>query len=159
MRWRRAPLVLLLLGACTATSSTTTTVNQVFGWVTFVETGPDAYTLEVDEAEFLTGAAAISAAAEDGAESPPPNDFYIRNRETSLTAYRLDPLAAVTLNGEVPGSGTGITTFTASVAEWSAWTAGESAPLGWNWYGQAVLPYWLTVEDDLIVAVTEQYLP
>lgn len=40
--------------------------------------------LEFDLACWFTGQAAIRAATEDGAESPPPNDYYIRNSSDTL---------------------------------------------------------------------------
>lgn len=39
----------------------------------------DGRRVEFDLACWFTGAAAEAAAAEDGAESPPPNDYYVRN--------------------------------------------------------------------------------
>jgi hypothetical protein len=40
---------------------------------------PDRPTITFDLIQFFTGEAATKAAAEDGEESPPPNDYYIRN--------------------------------------------------------------------------------
>jgi hypothetical protein len=158
-----AVLLAIWMAACgggntSEPSSTTVPTVKVFGWVKFVETGPERYVVDFDEAQFLTGTAAAAAAAADGAESPPPNDFYIRNSDPALIRYELDPSAVVELTGEAGGGG-GITTFPTTVAEWTAWTVGSGAPTGWVWYGQALLPFWLTVENGRVVEVTEQYLP
>ncbi|RMH86193.1 MAG: hypothetical protein D6683_00900, partial [Actinomyces sp.] len=65
--------------------------GEWFGYVT--DTAPDAVTFDL--ACWFTGDAAALAAAEDGEESPPPNDYYIRNRSSRLrtvpVAGALDP--------------------------------------------------------------------
>jgi hypothetical protein len=30
---------------------------------------------------------------------------------------------------------------------------------GWTWYRSGLLPYWVLVEDDVVIAINEQYLP
>ncbi|MGD2043867.1 MAG: hypothetical protein PVJ28_09485, partial [Acidimicrobiia bacterium] len=30
---------------------------------------------------------------------------------------------------------------------------------GWAWYGGAALPYWITLQDGIVVQISEQYLP
>lgn len=49
--------------------------GEWFGYATSVETSQ----IEFDLACWFTGEPAARAAAEDGSESPPPNDYYIRN--------------------------------------------------------------------------------
>jgi len=31
--------------------------------------------------------------------------------------------------------------------------------VGWWWYGGGYLPYWLTLDDGIVVQVTQHYLP
>ncbi|MDH3248869.1 MAG: GerMN domain-containing protein, partial [Acidimicrobiia bacterium] len=58
-----------------------------FGYVS----DPTVGTLEFDLACWFGGAGAIEATLEDGEESPPPNDYYIRNTSTDT---RTIPVAA-----------------------------------------------------------------
>lgn len=52
--------------------------------------------IEFDLACWFTGEAAVAAAEEDGAESPPPNDYYVRNRNERTRDLPLAPDATVT---------------------------------------------------------------
>jgi hypothetical protein len=51
-----------------------------------------------DLIQFLTGEAAIKAAAEDHQESPPPNDYYIRNVNPRLRTLPVRSGATITVN-------------------------------------------------------------
>jgi hypothetical protein len=65
---------------CTPGTDGTLPEGHWFGFV--VSTAADS--LEFDLACWFSGQAAIDASAEDGEESPPPNDYYVRN-ENELT--------------------------------------------------------------------------
>jgi hypothetical protein len=51
-----------------------------------------------DLIQYLTGDAATRAAAEDGEESPPPNDYYIRNVNPRLRTLPVRADASITVN-------------------------------------------------------------
>jgi hypothetical protein len=57
----------------------------------------DAMTVGIDAVEFLTGDAADEAAAEDGADVPPLDDYYIRNRDRAVRTYRLTAATTYTI--------------------------------------------------------------
>ncbi|MGH8916588.1 MAG: hypothetical protein ACRDZM_18995 [Acidimicrobiia bacterium] len=62
---------------CTPGTANSLPEGHWFGFV--VSTAVDS--IEFDLACWFSGQAAIDAAAEDGAESPPPNDYYVRNQD------------------------------------------------------------------------------
>jgi hypothetical protein len=63
-----------------------------------VRVDPAARAVTVDVIQFLTGDAAARAAAEDGAEVPPPNDYYIRDASSRLRTLPTAPGAPITVN-------------------------------------------------------------
>jgi hypothetical protein len=115
-------------------------------------------TLVVDEAEWLTGSAAVAAAVEDG-EAPPgttdlPNGFYLRNRDADMVTVELaadvtitmPPLYSVSGMEQVPLD---LATFT------RLWT--DEARAEHRYFPDA--PYHLTYTDGVVTAITEQYVP
>jgi hypothetical protein len=64
--------------------------------VTEVDAG--ARLVTVDVVQFLTGDAAAKAAKEDGGESPPPNDYWIRNANPKLRTLAVLAGAKITVN-------------------------------------------------------------
>jgi hypothetical protein len=101
--------------------------------------------LDFDLACWFSGAAAEAAAAADGAESPPPNDYHVRN--TVETTRALHPAAGtpVVWYPEIgsPGSETGTT--------YAAWvdTDPERPRPG----------IWITIENGEVTAIAEQWVP
>ena len=156
--------------ATTAPTTTTTRpvvtsapVGEVFGWLrSFEESADGSITVLVDEAEMLTGTEAIAAARDDGfigAGEELPNDIYIRNPDESTVELPVSPRALVTLQACYEG-GECVTTEEVDVETWSVLLGGEDDPgLDWNWYGAGVLPYEFTVDNGVITAVHESYLP
>ena len=57
---------------------------------------PGQQTITFDLIQFFTGEAATKAAAEDGQESPPPNDYYIRNVNSRLRTLPVRSGAPIT---------------------------------------------------------------
>src|SRR5690606_9602937 len=55
-------------------------------------------TVTVDVVQFLTGDAAASAAAEDGGEVPPPNDYWVRNENDLLRTLPVSEDARIVTN-------------------------------------------------------------
>ncbi len=102
--------------------------------------------VEFDLACWFSGDAAVTAASEDGAESPPPNDYYIRNQSEALRSLAVDGSAEVEYlaNGGDPNSAT-----TTSYEEWHA-----------EWEIDGFSPgYWLTIEDGQVTRIIQQYVP
>jgi spore germination protein GerM len=112
-----------------------------FGYVT-VPTGSD---LEFDLACWFSGVGAIEATLEDGEESPPPNDYYIRN---SSPETRTVPVASDVMVRWLPPEDI------ANLADipYADWVAIRPDR---DW-----LPgVWLEVEGGTVISIEEQYQP
>ena len=147
--------------AGTTTQSGTTTQKQAageqFGYIRSVSTAGPAATLAFDEAEFLTGDEAQRAAVEDGAlppGEPVSNDYYIRNPDKSTRTLLVATDAEITArrcplcrNGR-PGN---VDDFLGSFMKKGQTYADP--------YRGAESLYWLTIEDGVVVAIDEQYVP
>nr|NLI51105.1 hypothetical protein [Propionibacterium sp.] len=107
--------------------------------------------LDLDLVLFLTGPEAEDAAEADGAE-PPPNDFYIVNdspRVRTLPVAADAPLTVVMdVNAALVPEGMSMPL--------GVWTAALDGP-----HGEALrsTPYWVTVTDGTITAISQQYVP
>ena len=87
----------------------------------------------------------MEAAAEDGAESPPPNDYYVRNDNPQIRSLPVSP------DTEVTWYPTGDPASEIVVA-YSEWVDDVTARgLG---YGA-----WLDVIDGEVVRIREQWVP
>jgi hypothetical protein len=63
-------------------------ITTATGYLCSAYTGSGANRIVIDYVEFYTGEEAIAEAAEDG-YPPPPNEFYIRNDDTTLRTFAL----------------------------------------------------------------------
>jgi len=106
-------------------------------------------TLTFDLIQFLTGDDAIRAAAEDHQESPPPNDYYIRNVNPRLRTLPVRPGAPVTVN-TLAWNETGSSTTTVPV---SLAKLADLLPQAWS------PPFWVTVRNGQVVRIAEQFVP
>ena len=108
--------------------------------------------LEIDYIQFLTGDEAAAEAAARGDESPPPNDYYIVNDNPRLRTFRVR-------------DGIEVTMWT-----WNIMDEGvrEQQVLFDMWWDELFMhdnerlrsvPYWIDLEDSVIVSIEEQYLP
>lgn len=105
----------------------------------------DDGTIAFDLACWYTGQAAVDAAEEDGAESP-PNDYYVRNENDTLRAVPVAPSASVTW---YPNFGDPSSETVVDYAEWVG-----------SFEERGLTPgVWLTVEDGLAVEIREQWVP
>ena len=103
----------------------------------------------VDVVQFLTGTAAASAAAADGAaEVPPPNDYWIRNVNPRLRTLAVDESAPITTNVLTAAESGSATTDVPVDLERLGRLRGLSRAL-----------FWLTVRQGVVTAVSEQFLP
>jgi hypothetical protein len=101
--------------------------------------------LAFDLACWFTGDGAILAAAEDGEESPPPNDYYVRNAnpETRSVPVASDIEVVFYPDGDPANEDT------VSYEEWVALVAQRGYELG----------VWLEVEEGVITEIREQWVP
>jgi hypothetical protein len=110
---------------------------------------PGQQTITFDLIQFFTGEAATKAAAEDGEESPPPNDYYIRNVNPRLRTLPVRSGAPITVNVLAAGS-TGSATKDVSV------TLDELAGYFPN---SGTAPFWITVDQGQVSRIAQQFLP
>ena len=127
---------------CTPATDDSLVDGEWFGYVDQATTGG----IDFDLACWFNGQAAALAAAEDGKESPPPNDYYVRNGNPGLRFLAVAEGAAVTW---LPNPGDPSTEETVPYSDWLAERASRDFQPG----------VWLTVDDGVIVLIREQYVP
>jgi hypothetical protein len=116
----------------------------------FIKTvDPGRRTVTFDLIQWFTGEAATRAAAEDGEESPPPNDYYIRNVNSRLRTLPVAADAPITVN-LLAAQSTGNATKDVSV------TLDELAGYFPN---RDTGPFWLTVGGGQVTRIAQQYVP
>ena len=106
-------------------------------------------TVTFDLIQFFTGEAATKAAAEDGEESPPPNDYYIRNVNSRLRTLPVKAGAPITVNvlaAQATGSATKDVPVT--LEKLASYFPNSGTP-----------PFWITVEQGQITEMAQQFLP
>jgi hypothetical protein len=110
---------------------------------------PGRQMITFDLIQFFTGEAATKAAAEDNQESPPPNDYYIRNVNPKLRTLPVRAGAPITVN-VLAAQSTGSATKDVSVtlAKLASWFPNSGTP-----------PFWITVEQGQVTKIAQQYLP
>jgi phytoene dehydrogenase-like protein len=116
----------------------------------FIKTvDPGRRTVTFDLIQWFTGEAATRAAAEDGEESPPPNDYYIRNVNSRLRTLPVAADAPITVN-LLAAQSTGSATKDVSV------TLDELAGYFPN---SGTGPFWLTVDGGQVTRIAQQFVP
>jgi hypothetical protein len=106
-----------------------------------------------DLAYLLTGEEANQAAAEDGYETPVPNDYYVINDNPRLRTLVVSP--DVTIRLVDWGHSLGL--VSADPRRFQESFALDEYPLGT--YKGKFSPYWLTIKDGVVVTIEEQYQP
>lgn len=114
-------------------------------WYGFIE-ATSATGIEFDLACWFTGQAAIDASAEDGEESPPPNDYYVRNENTMTRSLPVSPQVPVVWYPE------GGDPTTETVVDFEAWA---EAVVGRGF----MFGVWLDVIDGEVHEIREQWVP
>jgi hypothetical protein len=105
-------------------------------------------TITFDVVQFLTGDDATKAAQEDGAEAPPPNDYYIRNTNPALRTLPIPMDSVITVNTlEAETSGDSSKDVTVTLEQLAGYA------------NLADYTFWITVKDGVIGALAEQFLP
>jgi hypothetical protein len=110
---------------------------------------PDQRTITFDLIQFYWGDDATREAAKDHKESPPPNDYYIRNINPRLRTLPVTRDATITTN-----------TLT------SGYTGSSTKNVPIQLYRLAIVlpptdspPFWITVRHGQVVRIAEQYIP
>jgi hypothetical protein len=124
-----------------------------FGYIESIDLETLPGSVVFDLAYFLTGEEANQAAAEDGYETPVPNDYYISNDNPRLRTLVVSP--DVTIRLVDWGHSTG--PFSADPRRFQESFALDEYPLGP--YKGKFVPYWLTTKDAVVATIEEQYLP
>lgn len=114
-------------------------------WFGYVDEA-SASEIGFDLACWFTGDAAALAAAEDGEESPPPNDYYVRNVNPAVRAISVSGDATVIW---LPNPGDPTTEAEIPYAEWITERDTREYQPG----------IWLTIEEGEVVEIQEQYVP
>jgi hypothetical protein len=110
---------------------------------------PNGQTVTFDLIQFFTGDAAAKAAAEDGEESPPPNDYYIRNVNDRLRTLPVAADAPITVNVlAAPTSGNATQDVSVTLAQ-----------LAGYFPNSGTAPFWLTVAQGRVTRIAQQFLP
>jgi hypothetical protein len=111
---------------------------------------PDSRKITFDLIQFYFGDDATREAAKDHKESPPPNDYYIRNINPALRTLPVRADATVTVNTLAAGyTGSAIKNVGVSLDR-------LEVMLDFRGYSP---PFWITVRSDQVIKVAEQYLP
>ncbi|NNE96493.1 MAG: GerMN domain-containing protein [Acidimicrobiales bacterium] len=105
-----------------------------------------ADSVDFDLACWFNGTAAALAAAEDGEESPPPNDYYVRNVNDLIRTLDVSTSAEVSW---LPSPGDPATQADASYGEWLAERSDRPFQPG----------VWLTINEGQVTLIVEQYVP
>jgi hypothetical protein len=110
---------------------------------------PDRHAITVDLIQFYWGEDATREAAKDHQESPPPNDYYIRNVNPRLRTLPVTRDAAITCNTLTAGyTGSATKTIAVPLDRLRIVLLGRHSP-----------PFWITVRHAQVVKIAEQYLP
>ena len=114
-------------------------------------TGIDASLRQVtiDVVQFFTGTAAATAAQEDGAaEVPPPNDYWVRNKNNLLRTLTVASDVRITVN-----------TLAAEETGNSRKDAVVSLEKLASYPNREGRLFWVTVSGNVITVLAEQFLP
>ena len=104
---------------------------------------PDQRTITFDLIQWYQGDDATREAAKDHQESPPPNDYYIRNVSPRLRTLPVRAAATITAN-QVAGSNQNVPVTLARLASLT------------RTYSPT---FWITVRHDQVVMISDQWVP
>jgi hypothetical protein len=145
-------------GAATTAPPTSPSVEPVLEdgrhpvYLTDIDTA--ARTVEFDLIQFLTGDEATAAYTEDHPDDPggPPNDYYVVNDNPRLRRLSVAENVQVTVLDWEGGFEPEVIAF----ADLPAQLAADLVPDDDRIWPS---PFWLSVNDDTITAIEEQYIP
>lgn len=121
-------------------------------FVRAISNNGDVWTLQVDYVQFLMGGEAADAATAHGAESPPPNGYYVVNDNPKLRVFPIQAGIGVVVvtnsDGTSEPSGRALT-----LSQWAAEMTGPHAAV----FSSTI--YWVTVTNGTVTAINAQYTP
>jgi Flp pilus assembly protein CpaB len=106
---------------------------------------PYRRTITFDLVQWYQGDDAAREAAKDHQESPPPNDYYIRNSNPRLRTLPVLADATIIVN-QLTGSNQGVPVTLAKLSTWFPRTG--PGPM-----------FWITVRHGQVSAISEQWVP
>lgn len=113
-----------------------------------------ARSLTFDLALFLTDQAATDAAKAHGDDSPPPNGYYIVNDNPLLRTVAMSPTASIRY---FPSGGDACCTHRPGTLDGFAAAVNGTAMT--DYPDMSFSPWWITLQNGVIVKVSQQYLP
>ena len=119
-------------------------------------TGTDGINIDFDEAEFLTGDAAIAAARQDGVIAPGetvPNDYYIDDDDASVRGLPVGGHVSVHLETAGRDGRPGLSRF--DFNDFVCMFGSDIPEDRANVQG----PFWIDVVDGEVARIEQQYLP
>jgi hypothetical protein len=123
-----------------------------FGELYAVGANQDPPRLVIDIEQWFTDQAAVDAAIEDGITVDPGiNGYYIRNAEPRWRTVEIDPGARVTITSYPYGDPTDPREYSLDDFGDLFYSFNEMPLHAW--------PYWVTVKDEQIVAIEQQFIP
>jgi hypothetical protein len=111
--------------------------------VLFKAIDPNSGTITFDLVQWYFGEDAAREAAKDHQESPPPNDYYVRNVNPKLRTLPVRADAIITAN-QVAGSNQDVRVTLAKLATLTQ----QYSPV-----------FWITVRHDQVLKISEQWVP
>jgi hypothetical protein len=111
---------------------------------------PDRRRVTFDVIQFYFGEDAAREAAKDHKESPPPNDYYIRNVNPRLRTLPVRSDATITVNTLAAG-------YTGSAIK-NVQVQLYRLDIMLDFRGSSP-PFWITVRNDQVTRIAEQYIP
>jgi hypothetical protein len=138
--------------------SSTLNLSRQFAFIVGVQKFGTRYYVVADFAQFLTGDAAARAAAEAGEESPPPNDYFIKNENPLL---RVIPVQGPTVRVKMYSEHEGVDTdgYYLSFDRWYRIYSGDRTVGPITRDDMSTNGYWLTIRSGKITAMEEQWVP
>jgi len=121
-------------------------------------------TVVAEYVEFLLGDDATAAAREDGfigEDEEIPGGFYLRKGDQQADTLTLGDPDVVTVLACFE-QGQCAVEHAVEIDTWAELLADPDMAkdeLGWFWYGAGQAPFWLTLQDGVVVQIVEQYLP
>jgi hypothetical protein len=113
-----------------------------------------AQSLTFDLALFLTDQAAVDAAAAHGDETPPPNGYYIVNDNPLLRTIAISPAVSIRY---FPTSGPGCCSHKPGTLD--GFSAAVNGTATTDFPDMRYAPWWITLQNGVIVSISQQYLP